>query len=70
MSNDIFIFEVSDQSFEKYVIANSSKAPVFVVFLSVWSEPCAQMADMFAGLATELQKSSFSPRWILMKMKY
>jgi putative thioredoxin len=53
MSKQAFIFEVSDRSFEKYVIANSGKVPVFVAFIGVWSEPCIQMADMFAGLATE-----------------
>jgi putative thioredoxin len=53
MSKEAFIFEVSDRSFEKYVIGNSDKSPVFVVFMSVWSEPCIQMSDMFADLATE-----------------
>ncbi len=53
MSKEAFIFEVSDRSFEKYVIGNSDKSPVFVVFMSVWSEPCNHMSDMFADLATE-----------------
>jgi putative thioredoxin len=53
MSKEAFIFEVSDRSFEKYVIGNSSKAPVFVAFIGVWSEPCILMSDMFAALATE-----------------
>ena len=53
MSKQALIFEVSDSSFDKYVIGNSNKAPVFVTFISVWSEHCIQMADMFASLATE-----------------
>lgn len=53
MSKQAFIFEVSDRSFEKYVIGNSDKAPVFVAFISVWSEPCILLTDMFADLAKE-----------------
>lgn len=53
MSKQAFIFEVSDRSFEKYVLGNSNKAPVFVAFIGVWSEPCITMCDMFAELATE-----------------
>lgn len=53
MSKQAFIFEVSDRSFEKYVIGNSDKVPAFVAFISVWSEPCIMMSDMLAGLATE-----------------
>lgn len=53
MSKEAFIFEVSDRSFEKYVIGNSDKTPVFVAFIGVWSEPCIQMSDMFAALAAE-----------------
>ena len=53
MSKQAFIFEVSDRSFDKYVISNSSKAPVFVAFIGVWSEHCIAMSDMLSGLATE-----------------
>ena len=53
MSKQAFIFEVSDRSFDKYVIENSHKAPVFVAFIGVWSEPCIVMSDMLASLATE-----------------
>ena len=53
MSKKALVFEVSEAGFEKYVIGNSDKAPVFVVFLNVWSEPCMMMTDMFASLATE-----------------
>lgn len=53
MSKQAIIFEVSDRSFDKYVVGNSNKAPVFVAFISTWSEPCIIMSDMLAGLATE-----------------
>jgi len=53
MSKEVLVFEVSDQSFDKYVIGNSNKVPVFVAFISMWSEPCILMSDMFAGLAKE-----------------
>ena len=53
MSKEAFIFEVSDSSFEKYVIGNSNKVPVVVAFIGVWSEHCLQLADMFASLAKE-----------------
>jgi len=53
MNKQAIIFEVSDRSFDKYVIGNSDKAPVFVLFMNVWSEPCNQSADMFSALAEE-----------------
>ncbi|MBE9564563.1 MAG: tetratricopeptide repeat protein [Proteobacteria bacterium] len=53
MSKQAIIFEVSDRSFDKYVIGNSDKAPVFVIFMNMWSEPCNHSAEMFASLATE-----------------
>lgn len=53
MSKQAYIFEVSDQSFDKYVIGNSSKTPVFVTFMNTWSEPCFQTAELFANLAKE-----------------
>ena len=34
MTKQAIIFEVSDRSFEKYVIGNSNKTPVFVTFLN------------------------------------
>jgi len=53
MSKQAIIFEVSDRSFEKYVIGNSSKVPVFVAFIAVWSEPCIRVSDMLSDLANE-----------------
>ena len=53
MSKQAIIFEVSDRSFEKYVIGNSSTVPVFVAFIAIWSEPCIRMSDMLGDLASE-----------------
>lgn len=53
MSKAAIIFEVSDRSFDKYIIGNSDKAPVFVLFMNVWAEPCIQTADMLSALAKE-----------------
>ena len=50
---EAYIFEVSQKSFESAVIQNSHKIPVFVQFMGIWSEPCIQMSDVLAGLATE-----------------
>ena len=53
MNKQAIIFEVSDRSFDKYVIGNSSKVPVFVAFMAVWSEPCIRVCDMLEDLARE-----------------
>ena len=63
MSKEALIFEISDRSFEKYVIANSNKVPVFVVFMHIWSEPCIQLVDLLSTLATE-----FPEEFILAKV--
>lgn len=63
MSKQAIVFEVSDRSFEKYVIGNSSKVPVFVAFIGVWSEPCIMMSDMLARLAAE-----FAEQFVLAKV--
>ena len=63
MKKQPVIFEISDRSFEKYVIGNSDKAPVFVVFMNMWSEPCNQTAELFAALAAE-----FAEQFILAKV--
>lgn len=53
MNKEVFVFEVSEKSFNRSVILNSNKIPVLVEFMGVWSEPCIMMADLFAGLANE-----------------
>ena len=50
---DVFIFEISQNSFNASVLQNSHKIPVFVEFMGVWSEPCIRMSDTLAALAKE-----------------
>ena len=53
MKKEIYIFEVSEKSFSSSVLLNSNRLPVVVEFMSVWSEPCIAMTDIFSDLATE-----------------
>lgn len=53
MSNDVYIFEVSENNFNDSVLLNSGKIPVLVEFMGVWSGPCIMMSDMLSGLAKE-----------------
>lgn len=53
MNKEVFVFEISEKSFNRSVILNSNKIPVLVEFMGVWSQPCIMMADLFADLANE-----------------
>lgn len=53
MNKAVFVFEVSERSFNRSVILNSNKIPVMVEFMGGCSESCALMADLFADLANE-----------------
>jgi putative thioredoxin len=53
MTKEALVFEVSDSSYGKYVLLNSHKVPVLVAFIGVWSEHCAVLTDLLAGLAGE-----------------
>ena len=53
MSDNVYIFEVSEQSFPEAVLKNSFTLPVLVEFMGVWSEPCILMADNLSRLAEE-----------------
>lgn len=53
MNKQAIIFNVSDSDFKKYVLENSRKAPVFVLFINARSMLCMQMQEMFAELAAE-----------------
>lgn len=53
MTKQAFIFEVSDNSFDRYVIGNSNRAPVVVAFIAAWSEPCIRLCGLFENLAKE-----------------
>ena len=53
MSKEVYIFEVSEKSFNSSVLLNSNKLPVLVEFMGVWSEPCVLQADTYSALANE-----------------
>jgi len=53
MSQDVFIFEVTEKTFPSAVIQNSEKLPVIVLFMGVWSEHCFVCDSLFSGLAKE-----------------
>lgn len=53
MDKEVFIFEVSEKSFNSAVLLNSNKIPVVVEFMGVWSEPCIMLSDTFSTLAKE-----------------
>ena len=53
MSQDAFVFEVNQKSFDQLVLLNSHKIPVIVEFMGVWSGPCAAMDHVFSSLAKE-----------------
>ncbi len=50
---EIFIFEISKNNFESTVIQNSSKIPVLVEFMAIWSGPCIQLSEEISSLAKE-----------------
>ena len=53
MSKQALVFEVGESGFDRYVIENSHKAPVLVMFMGVWSEHCVAMSDVLTSLAKE-----------------
>jgi putative thioredoxin len=53
MSEQAYIFELTEQSFGSSALLNSHKIPVLVEFMGVWSGPCVMMADQLAALAKE-----------------
>lgn len=63
MNNKVYIFEVSEQSFNESVLQNSFALPVLVEFMGVWSEPCIMMSDNLARLAEE-----FSGQFVFAKV--
>lgn len=52
-TKDVFIFELSQASFQASAIDNSYKIPVIVELMGVWSEPCIRLADSLSVLARE-----------------
>ena len=63
MSQDTFVFEVNQKSFDQLVLLNSHKIPVIVEFMGVWSGPCMAMDHIFSSLAKE-----FSEQFIFAKV--
>lgn len=63
VKKEVYVFEVSEKSFEESVKQNSSQIPVIVEFMAVWSEPCIINADIFTDLANE-----FASRFIFAKL--
>jgi len=53
MSKDIYIFEATTANFDQAVIQNSNKLPVITLFMSVSSEPCFVLSEIFSKLAKE-----------------
>lgn len=53
MASEVLVFEVSESGFDRYVVENSHKVPVLVVFMGVWSEPCISMDNVLTDLAKE-----------------
>ena len=53
MNNEAYIFEVTEKTFPSAVIENSSKIPVLVAFIGVWSEHCMSIDTIFSSLANE-----------------
>ncbi len=53
MSKDVYVFEVTQKTFEQTILFNSHKIPVIVEFMGVWSGPCVAMDLVFSTLAKE-----------------
>jgi len=53
MTEQAYVFELTEQSFGTSAVLNSHKIPVLVEFMGVWSGPCVVMADRLTALATE-----------------
>ena len=53
MTQEVFIFEATEENFPGVVLQNSSKLPVVVEFMGVWSEYCFVVEDVFSRLAKE-----------------
>ncbi|MGD2053067.1 MAG: tetratricopeptide repeat protein [Gammaproteobacteria bacterium] len=50
---EVYIFELSQDSFNSSVIFNSHKLPVIVEFMQMWSEPCNMLSDALSDKAKE-----------------
>ncbi|MDH5767290.1 MAG: thioredoxin domain-containing protein, partial [Gammaproteobacteria bacterium] len=63
MSDDkVYVFEVTEKSFNSAVVITSHTIPVVVEFMNVWSEPCIRLEESILGLVKE-----FSRQFIFVK---
>lgn len=53
LSQDVYIFEVTEKNFPEVVLQNSHQIPVVTEFLGVWSEYCFSVDAIFSALAKE-----------------
>lgn len=53
MSENVYIFEINEESFPSAVLENSAKLPVVVEFMGVWSEHCFAVENILSSLAKE-----------------
>jgi putative thioredoxin len=53
MSEPVYIFELSESTFESSALQNSHQIPVLALFMGVWSGPCIATSDRIADLAQE-----------------
>lgn len=63
MSQDVYIFEVTETNFPTVVVENSHKIPVVALFQRVSSELCFVVDNLFSALASE-----FAGRFIFVKV--
>ena len=53
MSEPVYIFELSESTFDSSALQNSHQIPVLALFMGVWSGPCIATSDRIADLAQE-----------------
>jgi len=53
VSQDVYVFEVTEKNFDTVVLQNSAQLPVFVEFMGAWSGPSLIMSELFTSLAKE-----------------
>jgi putative thioredoxin len=63
MSEPVYIFELSESTFDSSALQNSHQIPVLALFMGVWSGPCIATSDRIADLAQE-----FAGKFILAKI--
>jgi len=63
MSEHVYIFELSESTFDSSALQNSHQIPVLALFMGVWSGPCIATSDRIADLAQE-----FAGKFILAKI--